>query len=411
MPLVNGHRYFPSTAVFLAEVIKFTFFLSMALYEIAKSPQTPDLSTLSELSSAVTRAMFTGDSWKLAIPAMLYALQNNLQYVAADNLDAATFSSAYQLKLFTTAVFGVLLLNRPMSLRKSLSLVMVLIGVAAVYFSADVPQGHILSIHDLRGDGSVHVPRALTGLRDAGIHAAERLIRRSATYEGIDDDVAAANPRSNTAVGFLAVIAGCLLSGTAGVYLEKVLKTRHDAVVSIWVRNVQLSFYSLWPTLFLGVLFMDGEHIAKAGFFTGYNWLVCLLIATQTAGGILVALSLDLGDSISKCYATGASTAITLLATVLFSGQPISLVHVLGTAVILGSMFVFRSSKDEKKLRPPPINVSQYEKSGDANYFDLESVPTPSKIPLRDPVREALSTSRPTTPVNERRHVRPRNQA
>jgi hypothetical protein len=55
-------------------------------------------------------------------------------------------------------------------------------------------------------------------------------------------------------------------------------------------------------------------------------------------------------------------------------------------------------------MRPPPINVSQYEKSGESGYFDLESVSSVARSPLRDLTRDALSTSRPGTPVNERRH-------
>ena len=74
------------------------------------------------------------------------------------------------------------------------------------------------------------------------------------------------------------------------------MKTKGDAPVSVWVRNVQLSFYSLWPALFLGVLFMDGEYLAKTGFFTGFNWVVWVVIALQAAGGVLVALTVDMAE-------------------------------------------------------------------------------------------------------------------
>lgn len=43
----------------------------------------------------------SGDCWKLSIPAVLYVIQNNLQFVAASNLDVATFSVTYQLKVST----------------------------------------------------------------------------------------------------------------------------------------------------------------------------------------------------------------------------------------------------------------------------------------------------------------------
>jgi UDP-sugar transporter A1/2/3 len=37
------------------------------------------------------REVFSPDCWKLSIPAILYVIQNNLQFVAASNLDVATF--------------------------------------------------------------------------------------------------------------------------------------------------------------------------------------------------------------------------------------------------------------------------------------------------------------------------------
>ena len=91
MPLVDGHRYYASTAVVLNEVVKLAVSLTMSLYNIANDPKTPDTSTAAALFGELGRATFTGDSWKLAFPAMLFTLQSNLHYFAIINLDAATF--------------------------------------------------------------------------------------------------------------------------------------------------------------------------------------------------------------------------------------------------------------------------------------------------------------------------------
>lgn len=52
------------------------------------------------------------DALKMAVPACLYVVQNNLNYVAISNLDGPTFQLLYQLKILTTALFSVTMLKR-----------------------------------------------------------------------------------------------------------------------------------------------------------------------------------------------------------------------------------------------------------------------------------------------------------
>ncbi len=97
MPPTGHHRYFTSTAVFITELIKLAFSLSLAMYETSTrlAPNTP----ISVLVEQMYRAIFSGDGWKLMIPAVFYTLQNMLQYVAVGNLDAVQFQVLYQLKV------------------------------------------------------------------------------------------------------------------------------------------------------------------------------------------------------------------------------------------------------------------------------------------------------------------------
>jgi UDP-galactose transporter len=319
MPMVNGQRYFISAAVFLNEVVKLAICITIALFQIAIDPRFPDTSTAAGLFGELAKAVFTGDSWKLAIPAMLYTLQNTLQYTAISNLDAATFQVTYQLKILTTGIFSVVILGKSLDARKWLSLVLLMVGVATTLMPFGSAASSTLSTKDLQNGAAFHEARNIWDLKALGNAAAGQLSKRSATYEGIAQDVAAANPEANTTLGIVAVAIACVLSGFAGVYFEKILKTsKGEHGSSVWIRNIQLSFYSLWPALFIGVLFKDGEHIAKAGFFSGFNWIVWTAIFCQAVGGILVAFVISRADNIAKNFATSISVIVSFLASVFF---------------------------------------------------------------------------------------------
>lgn len=272
MPLVDGHRYFTSTAVFLNEVLKLAIALVVALQDTSA---TMGVSMTSPKAwSTLCSQVFSGDSWKLAIPAALYTFQNSLQYIAVSNLDAATFQVTYQLKILTTALFSVTMLHRTLSTKKWVSLVLLMAGVAVVQIPTD-----------------------------------------SVAHNGkVARDSADGHAQMNKAVGLVAVAIACAISGLAGVYFEKVLKDSKQ--VTLWVRNVQLSFYSLFPAFFLGVVFKDGSAISKEGFFVGYNWVVWMAITFQAVGGLLVALVVNYADNIAKNFATSISIIISFFFSV-----------------------------------------------------------------------------------------------
>lgn len=415
MPLVGGHRYFTSTAVFLNEVLKLAICLTVALYDISRNlpPSTPATS----LFSALYNNAFTADSWKLAIPASLYTLQNSLQYVAVSNLDAATFQVTYQLKILTTALFSVSILGRSLSVRKWVALVLLTLGVAIVQFPTADPNT-LAPLKD--AESRYYFPRSLSDLQGMAGGGAPHLTKRSATYEGIAEDQGLAHPQMNASVGFLAVIAACTISGLAGVYFEKVLK---DSPSSLWIRNVQLSFYSLFPAFLFGVIMKDGEGIAKNGFFDGYNWVVWTSITFQALGGVLVALCVNYADNIAKNFATSISIILSFIASVWFfdfevtahvscNNSPISLsTHrsrladvwgqhqfLIGTGVVMFATYLY-SSQD--RLRPPPINIASYEKTTIDGESPFEDHPKPS-TPL---MSSGLSTSRPASPMRHHSRV------
>ena len=341
----------------------------------------------------------------------LYVLQNTLQYFAISNLDTATFQVTYQFKILPTALFSVVLLRRRITPRQWLALLLLMIGVAVV----QKPTTNSASLPPLKDPHiGFHFPWSLASFQGSGTPAMAHLSKRSATYEGIQEDDALEYPEADASMGITAALMGCVVSSLASVYFERILK---DAVnpVSLWVRNVQLSFYSMFPALFIGVFYMDGEKIARDGFFAGYNWAVWSTLVLQAIGGMVVSLCVKHADNISKSFAMSISILISLCASVIFFDFQVttnvrfkprhhdsvyvanaSSQFVLGTVIVSCATVLY--SRGEAKSRPAPIQIHDYEKI----TIDPRSAKDRSG-PLKHPTTpfrtEGKSSSRPSSPA------------
>merc|ERR1712183_495536 len=170
------------------------------------------------------------DTVKVMVPSAVYLIQNNLLYVAASNLDVAT----YQLKILTTAIFAVTMLNKKLIATQWLSLLTLVAGVAMVQLS-DVKE------------------------TKSAANAAEQ----------------------SKFLGFSAALTACMGSGFAGVYFEKILK---GSDISVWMRNVQLALLSV-PLGFISSYLADGDKIAANGFFHGYDNFVWFTVGAAAVIG------------------------------------------------------------------------------------------------------------------------------
>ncbi|KAK9448369.1 nucleotide-sugar transporter-domain-containing protein [Limtongia smithiae] len=319
MPGYNSEsRYFASTAVLLNEIAKLAICCAVAGY--------------SRGFSSAWSEVFSRDCWKLAIPACLYTVQNTLQYVAVSNLDAATFQVTYQLKIITTAIFSVTMLHRSLTLLMWTSLLLLTLGIALVQLPADIISLAASSFNiALRVDTEE-----------------EEEETSSSSLEG--------EKEMNRSLGLIAVMIACVLSGLAGVYFEKVLK---GTSASLWIRNVQLSFFSLFPAFLFGVLAKDGAAIAEKGFFFGYNPVVWTAIAFQAGGGIVVALCVNFADNIAKNFATSISILISFIASVYFFDFVVTANFVIGASLVLFATYLYskpeRRPTTDSEFRPAPL--------------------------------------------------------
>ncbi|KAF9348381.1 hypothetical protein BGX26_000209 [Mortierella sp. AD094] len=310
---VGRKPFYSSTAVFINEIVKLVVCIGMTIHETIKD-------TGRFYPQDFLNDVFGGDAWKLAIPAMLYAIQNNLQYVASHALDPSTFQVTYQLKILTAAIFSVLLLNRSLPALKWMSLVMLTAGIALVSLEESNNRANQRSNTD----------------PDSASSALGALLEEQKN-NALETAAAPSNDRPEFFIGLLAVMIACILSGLAGVYFEKILKNTQG---SIWLRNIQLSFFSL-PFSLLAVYLKDGEGVTEQGFFAGYDMLVIAAIACQSAGGLIVAVVVKYADNILKSFATSVSIVISAIASVALFGSRIGTIFVIGTALVLGATYLY----------------------------------------------------------------------
>jgi UDP-sugar transporter A1/2/3 len=310
-----SRTYSAATAVLLNELLKCTISTFIALKRIDnslwESQRLPEghsrgftLFHRTRLA-ALRRNIFSSDCYKLAVPAILYVVQNNLQYVAVSNLDVATFQVTYQMKILTTAFFSVLILGKRLSRGKWGALILLAIGVGIVQI------------------------QAVSNAAPADAHLFERVM--------------------HPLRGFLAVTFACLTSGIAGVYFEFLVKS--EGATDLWTRNTQLSLFSIIPALIPvllsphpGMTWTEGV----ASRFSNFNGWALGTVLTQTFGGLVTAIVMKYSDNIMKGFATSLSIVLSFLASVALFNYTLSIGFVLGASTVLAATWVYNSPTPER---------------------------------------------------------------
>jgi len=259
------------------------------------------------------------DALKIIVPSLLYLLQNTLLYVALSNLSAPLFQVTYQSKLLTTAIVSVIMLQRRYSVKQWVCLTTLGVGVAVV----------------------------VVGAQEEPKNAEEY-------------------PEQNMFTGLISVTCACLSSALAGVYFEKVLKKpisdgiHTKAPVSLWMRNIQMAFFSVCIALFnnytnYGINEVDQAKSFAHG-FTSWVWMVAIL---QAGGGLLVAAIIKYADNVLKGLATGVSVVTSTMCSMIFFGTPLTMQFIVGGLIILSSVFFFSNDIPGNKKKVEPTRLDE----------------------------------------------------
>ncbi|XP_067852100.1 probable UDP-sugar transporter protein SLC35A4 [Heptranchias perlo] len=195
-----------------------------------------------------------------ALPAALYAANNNLVVHMQRHMDPVTFQVLSNLKIVATAAFHSLLLRQRLSPRRWLALLL------------------------LTAAGACQAGGGLGG-------------------EGEDT-----RPYL-TPLGAVAVAAYCSISGLSAVCTERALKSQ----------PLPLSLQNLFLYA-VGLAINSAAHLASSpagGFFEGYSAWVGVIVATQALNGLLMSAVMKYDSSITRLFLISCSMLVNAALSVL----------------------------------------------------------------------------------------------
>lgn len=199
-----------------------------------------------------------------AVPAILYALNNNLVVIMQAYMDPSSYQVLSNLKIASTALLYSFCLGKRLR------------------------QGQWLALGLLMGAGVCHSYSSL----DLG---------------DTDRDEAEQGPRLHiTAWGLFLVLVYCCVSGLAAVYTERVLKSQ----------KLPLSLQNLYLYVFgvaINGLSCFSAVASEKSFLEGYSGAVWVIIAGQAANGLLMSVVLKHGSGITRLFVISCSMLVNAL--------------------------------------------------------------------------------------------------
>jgi len=275
--------------------------LALSMFQVVFSGSESDVPE----GTAISKYLFlVSHSWKMMVPAVIYLVMNILGFVALGHLDASTFSIIAQMKVFTTAIFSVLILGRNVHMRKWRALTTLTLGVILISNEA--------------------LPR-----KESGASAVQH-----------------EHKMREFAIGMAASFGDVLLSGFVSIYFEMVLKSKSETY-SVWDRNFQLAFWS--SLIYTPIMIYDNPTDP----FHGWSIVTLGCAATGALGGVLVALSIKYTDSIMKTIATTGSIVLTTVLNAAFLNGPFTLAIWSGALIVVVSVFNYNDRGDPEVPNSP----------------------------------------------------------
>jgi len=297
---MHADVYHPTVTVFVTELVKFVIALTMVL---VNEREQGVFAALRKLVSQRQLLLV------LAVPAICFTGQNNLLFVGVSNLSAAAVQVLVQSKTLWAAIFSVLLLKRRFLALHWISFILLIAGVVLVQ-----------------------------------VQDANAVFASSAHAGGV-------------LLGVIASLSAALLSGFAGVFLER---TFNRKAASLWELNVHLSVLAL-PLQALAIFQFDGSAIHQSSLFYGFHLDTWLVVFIQAVGGLLTAVVIKYAGNMLKSFATSMSLISTSLISIAVLGYEPSGLYWAGLTLVCFSTMLYGAPPPhgwclDRPLRTQPVD-------------------------------------------------------
>ncbi|CAL9068660.1 CMP-sialic acid transporter 4-like [Musa acuminata AAA Group] len=320
MSKVDGKfKFSPISVNFLTEVAKVLFAIIMLLFQARRQKvgEKPLLSISTFVQAARNNVL-------LAVPALLYAINNYLKFIMQLYFNPATVKMLSNLKVLVIAVLLKIVMRRRYSIIQWEALALLLIGI---------------SINQLRS-----LPEGSTAL---GLPI--------------------------TMIAYVYTLVFVTVPSMASVYNEYALKSQFET--SIYLQNLFLYGYGAIFN-FLGIV---GTAIFKGpGSFNileGHSKATMFLICNNAAQGILSSFFFKYADTILKKYSSTVATIFTGIASAALFGHTLTVNFILGISIVFISMHQFFSPmakvKDETQVGKLEMIEAQHPRSKDASFINM----------------------------------------
>ncbi|EHA99522.1 Putative UDP-sugar transporter protein SLC35A4 [Heterocephalus glaber] len=234
-----------------------------------------------------------GPPWRQAAPfalsALLYGANNNLVIYLQRYMDPSTYQVLSNLKIGSTALLYCLCLQRRLSARQGLALLLLMIA--------------------------------------GGFYAAGGLQDSWNTVPGPPPGAAASTmPLHITPLGLLLLILYCFISGLSSVYTELLMKRQQ---LPLALQNLFLYTFGSGP---------------GPGLLEGFSGWAALVVLSQALNGLLMSAVMKHGSSITRLFVVSCSLVVNAVLSAALLGLQLTATFFLATLLIGLAMRLYYSS-------------------------------------------------------------------